>query len=68
MTSEREILARDIWRAGVTDPDLLAEWLIREGWAKRNTALAAGALSVVSPIHAINPPIMNQMPARDSYR
>lgn len=25
-------LARAIWKSGVTSPDLLAEYLIREGW------------------------------------
>ena len=49
--SEREELARDIWKAGVADPDLLAEYLIREGWGKRRDAFTAG---VVSTVNAVN--------------
>lgn len=40
--SERKDLARDIWKAGVTDPGMLAEWLIREGWGKRREAFTGG--------------------------
>lgn len=47
----REDLARDIWKAGVSDPDLLAEWLIRQGWTKRNDLFMAG---VVSGVNAVN--------------
>lgn len=28
----RKRLAKAIWKSGVTSPDLLAEYLIREGW------------------------------------
>ena len=43
MSTDRKALARDIWEAGVTDPDLLAEWLIRKGWRKGGT-LPAGLM------------------------
>jgi hypothetical protein len=53
VTNEREDLARDIWKAGVTDPDLLAEYLIREGWGKRRNAFTAGIVSTVNSINSI---------------
>lgn len=52
--TEREDLARDIWKAGVTDPDLLAEYLIREGWGRRRDAFAGGVVSTVNAVNAIN--------------
>lgn len=54
MASEREDLARDIWKSGVTTPDLLAEYLIREGWSKRREAFTAGVVSAVNAVNAIN--------------
>jgi 4'-phosphopantetheinyl transferase EntD len=57
MSTEREDLARDIWEAGVTDPDLLAAYLIREGWGKRRNAFTAGVVSTVGAINQINPPM-----------
>lgn len=51
--SERKDLARDIWKAGVTDPDLLAEWLIREGWGKRREAFTGGIISATNAINAM---------------
>lgn len=59
--SEREDLARDIWKSGVTTPDLLAEYLIREGWSKRREAFTAGVVSTVNAVNAINAPLLRPM-------
>lgn len=61
MPSEREDLARDIWKAGVTEPELLAEYLIREGWGKRRAAFAAGVQSTVTAVNQIQEPLLRPM-------
>lgn len=52
--SERDDLARDIHKAGVTSPDLLAEYLIREGWGKRREAFTGGVVSALDAVNSIN--------------
>ena len=61
----REQLARDIHKAGVTSPDLLAEWLIRQGWTKRNEAFITGLVSGVNTINNMDAsPLRPMMPNR----
>lgn len=54
MSGQREDLARDIHRAGTTDPDSLAEFLLREGWGRRGDAFASGVVSAIDAVNAIN--------------
>jgi hypothetical protein len=61
--SERKDLARDIWESGVTEPDLIAEYLIREGWGKRRQAFTEGIVSTVNAINA-----MPESPLRSPMR
>lgn len=51
--SERRALARAIWKAGTAEPDLLAEYLIREGWELRATPFQSGVVSTVNSVNAI---------------
>lgn len=52
--NEREELARDIWRSGVTTPDLLAEYLIREGWTKKRPESTIFINGLVAGVNAAN--------------
>ncbi|MCC4906953.1 hypothetical protein [Microbacterium sp. cx-59] len=53
MSSQREALARAIHKAGTTDPDSLAAYLIREGWGKRSDAFAGGVVSAIDAVNAM---------------
>jgi hypothetical protein len=62
--TEREQLARDIWKAGTGDPDSLAEYLIREGWTKRGpitggqmASLTVGNSTQI-PIQSVGRPLL----------
>lgn len=51
--AEREELARDIWKSGSTNPELLAEYLIRQGWGKRHPAFFQGVVQTVNAVNAM---------------
>lgn len=58
---EREDLARAIHKAGTTEPDSLAAYLIREGWGKRQEAFTGGVVSAISAVNGIREPMMRPM-------
>jgi hypothetical protein len=62
MSMERRDLARAIHKAGTSDPDSLAEYLIREGWGKRREAVAGGLVSTMNIVQDVTlQPLMAQV-------
>ena len=45
----------------MTDPELLAEWLIRRGWGKRSEAFTGGVISATNAINAIQVSLLRPM-------
>lgn len=62
----RKRLAKAIWKSGVTSPDLLAEYLIREGWSDTSGPRVIVTPSVPQVIQI--PQVMQTPQARQGRR
>jgi hypothetical protein len=66
MSTERKALARAIHKAGTVDPDSLAEYLIREGWAKRREASGGGLVSTIGAVNIVQDATLQPLMAQVS--
>jgi hypothetical protein len=66
MSTERRDLARAIHKAGTSDPDSLAEYLIREGWGKRRDAFVGGMVSAIDAVNSVQASALRPLMAHSS--